>query len=269
MARIRTLKPEYWTDEKLSLLDPLTRLVFLALVSLADDAGRLIDNIKLLDGQIFPNTDDTCEESLDTLARLSRITRYRSASGQPLIQIVKWSDHQRVDHPSSKVLPAPPAGATAQPVVRPILPQSEPASSRKSREILATSSRDPRASTLDLGPRTKEHSSARSRVGKKEPKYPHFSSAVCDRLYAAWGALGKPRYSAFRTAFAPLFPESPPYTVEQLERAIDACISEAKADGGVKYVTPDGFVARVQYWIDQTTPIAQRDPARAFELGVA
>lgn len=262
MARIRTLKPEYWTDEKMSLLDPLTRLVFLALVSLADDAGRLIDNVKLLDGQMFPNTDDSCEEALETLARLSRITRYRSASGQPLIQVAKWADHQRVDHPSAKVLPAPPADATAQPVVRPILPQTELASSRKSRENLATGSRDTRASTLDLGPRN-------NGAQKRAPKYPNFSSEMCDRLYTAWSALGRPEYSAFRGAFGRLFPEKPPYTIEQLEAAIAAYISDAKAEDQAKYATPRAFVDRVQHYVEMTTPLAERDPARAFALGVA
>lgn len=128
MARIRTLKPEFWADEKLSLLDPITRLVFLGLVSLADDAGRLIDNVKQLDGQLFPSTDDTCRDALDTLARMERIIRYQSASGQHLLQIANWSRHQRVDKPSTYVLPAPPSG--------------------DSRETLATPSRS------DLGPTT-------------------------------------------------------------------------------------------------------------------
>ena len=146
MPRIRTLKPEYWTDEKMSLLDPLTRLVFLALVSLADDAGRLIDNVKLLDGQVFPNTDDSCGESLDTLAKLSRIIRYRARSGQALIQIAKWEQHQKVDHPSKVVLPAP----TQEDIDKSELIHG----SDDPREILARQSRDSRASTLDLGPRT-------------------------------------------------------------------------------------------------------------------
>jgi len=107
MARIRTLKPEFWTDEKLALMVPVTRLVFLGLVSQADDAGRLVDNVKLLDGLLFPYTDDSCAESLAELARLNRITRYRSESGQPLIQLVNWDKHQKVKNPSQYNLPAP------------------------------------------------------------------------------------------------------------------------------------------------------------------
>lgn len=159
MARIRTLKPEYWTDEKMSLLDPLTRLVFLGLVSMADDAGRLIDNVKLLDGMLFPNTDDSSRDSLDTLARISRITRYVTSSGQSVIQIVNWSKHQKVDHQSKFVLPGPEEAVVVQPrVPAPVNPPLA-RSSRKSRESVERVSRDPRASTLDLGPRTNDLSS--------------------------------------------------------------------------------------------------------------
>ena len=123
MPRIRSIKPEFWADEKLSLLDPLTRLVFLGLICMADDAGRLVDNVKLLDGQLFPATDDTVSSSLETLASIGRILRYRSGSSQDLIQIARWAQHQRVDHPSPYTLPGPetavlapapvPSGATS------------------------------------------------------------------------------------------------------------------------------------------------------------
>jgi hypothetical protein len=107
MARIRTLKPEFWTDEKLALHPPLTRLVFLGFISQADDAGRLVDNVKLLDGLLFPYTDDTCADALADLAATGRILRYRSDSGQALIQITNWTKHQNVQKPSKYVLPAP------------------------------------------------------------------------------------------------------------------------------------------------------------------
>lgn len=123
MPRIRSLKPEFWADEKLSLLDALTRLVFLGLISMADDAGRLVDNVKLLDGQLFPNTDDTCREPLDTLARMGRVLRYRSSSGQSLIQITNWAKHQKVDNPSKYNLPGPETAVATQPIV---LAEDEP-----------------------------------------------------------------------------------------------------------------------------------------------
>jgi hypothetical protein len=132
MPRIRTLKPESLTDEKLATMDPVDRFVFWALILLADDAGRLVDNVKLIDGQVFSLTDHSCSASLDALAVNGRIIRYCSSSGQRLIQIANWAKHQKVDHPAKYVLPGPPSEGPA--------------------DTLATSSRDSRAPTDDLRP---------------------------------------------------------------------------------------------------------------------
>ncbi len=193
MPRIRTLKPEFWQDEKLSLLEPLTRLVFLGLISIADDAGRIVDNVKFIDGQLFPNTDDSSREPLDTLARLSRILRYRVGSGQCVIQIIGWANHQKVDHPSKYLLPGPEEAVIVQPKVRKEVAPPVVLSSRKSRESLATSSR------LDLRP--VPTTSTLSAVAEDEPakgKRPHWlsaSAAVYETKYGAgsfqWAMAGK------------------------------------------------------------------------------
>lgn len=99
MARIRSIKPEFWQDEKLAPLDATTRLVFLGLVGMADDAGRILDNVKIIDAFIFPETEESCRASLDTLATLGRIKRGLTASGQRVIQVVNWR-HQRIDRPN-------------------------------------------------------------------------------------------------------------------------------------------------------------------------
>ncbi|TVP60689.1 MAG: hypothetical protein EA351_00335 [Gemmatimonadales bacterium] len=146
MPRIRTIKPEFWQDEKLAPLPPIDRLVFLGLVSQADDAGRLVDSVRMIDGTLFPFSEDSSRDSLDTLARLGRITRYTSESGQELIQITNWDKHQRVDKPSKYTLPPPPGEVVAG------TEDSEP--SGDSRETLATSSQNPIAPTYDLRPTT-------------------------------------------------------------------------------------------------------------------
>lgn len=187
MPRIRTIKPEFWTDEKLSLLDATTRLVFLGLISHADDAGRLVDNTKLLDGLIFPNTDDTCEQALKTLARLSRISRYVSSSGQALIQIVRFSDHQKVDHPSKYVLPGPEGGLPSQPEMAQEDTTAFGKQSRKSREGVAKVSRSDLVSTTstnDLLPTTRTTPT----VDRKNPRSTPRESAA---FAAAWAAYPK------------------------------------------------------------------------------
>ena len=106
MARIRTMKPEMWQDEKLAPLDPLTRLVFLGLISMADDAGRVLDNVRLIDAFIFPETEDSSREALASLSRIARVRRGTTASGQRIIEIANWTKHQKIDHPNfSAALP--------------------------------------------------------------------------------------------------------------------------------------------------------------------
>lgn len=143
MARIRTIKPEFWQDEKLAPMEPIDRLVFLGLISQADDAGRLVNSVRMLDGLLFPYTEDTCEGSLQRLAELGRIRCYESVSGQQLLQISNWDDHQRVDHPSGHTLPAPPAEVVSQ------QPDSDPVTNP--REVLARASRESRAPTMVVG----------------------------------------------------------------------------------------------------------------------
>jgi hypothetical protein len=140
VARIRTIKPELWQDEKLSVLDPVTRLVFIGLISMADDAGRLVDNVKSIDGFIFPETEDTCKDSLGILARLSRILRYVAPSGQRVIQIANWQRHQRVDHPNQHVLPGPPTEVVEAAQDAPVSLGTRENGARESRNPLATTS---------------------------------------------------------------------------------------------------------------------------------
>lgn len=102
MPRIRTIKPEFWSDEKLSPLGCYERLVFLGLICSADDAGRLLDNTKTIDAFVFPETEDSTKEAVETLWRLDRIRRGLTASGQRVIQIVNWESHQKVDKPNMK-----------------------------------------------------------------------------------------------------------------------------------------------------------------------
>lgn len=153
MPRIRTIKPEFWTDEKMSLLDPCTRLVFLGLVSLADDAGRLVDNVKLLDGALFPSTSDTCRDALTVLVKMGRIIRYKTRSSQSVLQVTHWKKHQRVDNPSKYNLPAP----EAQQIVLIDDSLEVALAERDSRETLSrTEPVDLRPTTVDLRSTTRE-----------------------------------------------------------------------------------------------------------------
>lgn len=114
MARIRTIKPGFWTDEKLSQLSPLVRLTFLGLISaMADDAGRCKGEVRLVKAAVWPLDDDVSTKAIAShlaqLARAKRIVLY-DVEGARYIQIVNWKRHQRIDKPRPSELPAPPDG---------------------------------------------------------------------------------------------------------------------------------------------------------------
>lgn len=54
MARIRTIKPEFWEDEKVGKLPIPCRLFFIGCWNFADDFGVIKGNAALLKSQIFP-----------------------------------------------------------------------------------------------------------------------------------------------------------------------------------------------------------------------
>jgi hypothetical protein len=150
MARIRTIKPEFWSDEKMSALPPIDRLVFLGIISLADDYGRVHDVEKVIDAFIFPNTDDNVRESLANLSRMGRIRRGRSSSGKPILEIVNWGKHQRVDHPQPKMALPPIDDSTNENVDSTTIRESLANDSGTVREPLAPLTTDHRPPTNDL-----------------------------------------------------------------------------------------------------------------------
>lgn len=97
MSRIRSIKPEFFTDEHLAELPPLDRLVFVGLWTIADKAGRLEDRPKRIKAIVLPYDSADMVKILDRLADAKFILRYE-IDGQRLIQIRTWEKHQRVHH---------------------------------------------------------------------------------------------------------------------------------------------------------------------------
>ena len=54
MARIRTIKPEFWTDEDLSEVSEAACLLAIGLLNYADDEGYFNANPKLVKAAVFP-----------------------------------------------------------------------------------------------------------------------------------------------------------------------------------------------------------------------
>lgn len=108
MPRIRSIRPEFWSDSLLSRLPALTRLVYICLWSMADDEGRLEGDAETVWHFGFPREPlSAIENALRTLSEHSRIVLYRGVSGPNLIALPKFLLHQRIDKPYPSKLPAP------------------------------------------------------------------------------------------------------------------------------------------------------------------
>lgn len=122
MARIRTIKPEFTRDEEFSRLPAVVQLFAAGLICEADDYGYFKANPKLLQADIFPLrdlsqqcSDESCKcphhflsvpEILQSLQGIGFIELCAGTDGKVYGRIVKFSEHQRVNHPTpSKIQP--------------------------------------------------------------------------------------------------------------------------------------------------------------------
>lgn len=130
MARIRSIRPEIWDDEAVAEISREARLLFIGLITQADDDGRLPAQPRWLISKIYPYDELTATELEHWLAELDRaglILLYAHA-GRQYIVLPAWEENQYIDkryYRESK-LPEPPpeppgsalgapAGRSAQP----------------------------------------------------------------------------------------------------------------------------------------------------------
>lgn len=106
MARIRSIKPDFWTDEKVVELSPFARLLFIGLWNFADDEGRMVYSPKKIKMQIFPADDLSISELFGELRRESLICVY-VIDGTEYLQVTNFSEHQKIDKRNASKLPPP------------------------------------------------------------------------------------------------------------------------------------------------------------------
>ena len=113
MARIRSIKPEFWIDEKVVDLSLGARLLFVGLWNFADDQGYIDDKPRRIKMQVFPGDDFAVEPLIGELLTAGLLVRYDSPIG-PVLHVRNWDRHQKVDRaaqpridPSTLVLASP------------------------------------------------------------------------------------------------------------------------------------------------------------------
>lgn len=111
MPRIRTIKPQFFRSHQIAdLSSDACRLTCIGLWTYCDDAGRGIDDARVVKGEIWPLHDRVTAKVVEKhLAELAAgddpiICRYVSA-GRRYLHVVKWAEHQRVNRPTPSRIP--------------------------------------------------------------------------------------------------------------------------------------------------------------------
>ena len=104
MPRIRTIKPEFWTDEKVVNLDYVDRLLFIGLWCYCDDQGFIDDRPKQIKMRIFPGDDIDVTACLARLVEEGMLEAFESVEG-PVLHVRNWGRHQKINRPSKPRFP--------------------------------------------------------------------------------------------------------------------------------------------------------------------
>ena len=100
MPRSRNIKPAFFDNDLLAEVDPLGRLLFIGLWTIADFNGNLEWRPKRIKAQILPYDDCDIEEIVTSLCKSRFVTIY-SCQGSKYLNVTNFHKHQN-PHPNEK-----------------------------------------------------------------------------------------------------------------------------------------------------------------------
>ncbi len=107
LARIRTIKPDFWTDSAVMKLSRDARLLFIGMLNFADDAGNFVADPKELKVRILPMNDVRIEKLIQELLEVEMLLAYE-VEGRHYLNIRNFTKHQVINRPTPPKHPFPP-----------------------------------------------------------------------------------------------------------------------------------------------------------------
>ena len=107
MARIRSIKPDFWTDGDMIHLSRDARLFYIGTWNFADDNGVLEGCPMSLKAKIFPAEDVDVKKLIDELTKAGKIVHYTDEKGRNFFLIKNFLTHQLIDRPRKTNNPLP------------------------------------------------------------------------------------------------------------------------------------------------------------------
>jgi hypothetical protein len=110
MARLRTIKPEFWVSEQVTQCSALARLTFIGLWNFCDDRGVHPAKPRTLKAEVFALDDYSANQVGGWVSELEAagLVSVFAHGGEDYWAVTGWRKHQRIDKPTVKH-PAPPA----------------------------------------------------------------------------------------------------------------------------------------------------------------
>lgn len=98
MARIRTIKPDFWTDGNMVKLSPFARLLYIGMWNFTlCDHGHVADDAMKLKLQILPVDNVDIDELLAEIMSQGRVVRVADQDGRTYLLVKRFEDHQKID----------------------------------------------------------------------------------------------------------------------------------------------------------------------------
>ena len=104
MARIRTIKPEFWSNEKVVDCSPTARLLFVGLWTFSDDRGVHPASSRRIKMQVFPGDDITAEQIDHCINELvnANLLQVFTEDNEKYWHIIGFHEHQKIEKPTYK-----------------------------------------------------------------------------------------------------------------------------------------------------------------------
>jgi len=112
MSRRRFIAPQIWEDAAVAKMTRDERLLFVGMITIADDEGRLVASPAHLLGAIYPHDRDVTQQRIlawrDAVCKKNPNAVLYEVGGHDYIAFARWAEWNRPNHPTNSKLPQPP-----------------------------------------------------------------------------------------------------------------------------------------------------------------
>lgn len=111
MSRRRLITPQIWDDAAVAKMTREERLLFVGMITIADDEGRLVASPAHLLGSIFPHDRDVTQQRIlawrEAVCKKNPNAQLYEVAGTEYIALGKWGKWNKPPHATPSKLPKP------------------------------------------------------------------------------------------------------------------------------------------------------------------